>query len=309
MPKYVVLCVLFMLAFHIKLQSMTDDSSTRTYRYEGEIQDAKLIDLPEIPEAKKVSEFKKATEIKKAQKVEEVVEFKKEALPLRKGVSFYVNIQNLIRQKQRVVRDIFSNHTNTGFLPNPKVESANCRKLLAHDEDEIEITTFKQENETRIPTSDRSYIFDSQRCQEFITNRQYITKSVDDEEANFSIAFSILMFKDVEQTERLLRMIYRPQNYYCIHVDFKSPPETYEAISSIAECFPNVILASHRSDVRWGEFSVLEPDLTCMKDLLKWRWKYFINLTGQEMPLKTNYQLVQILSVFNGANDVECIKR
>jgi hypothetical protein len=34
-------------------------------------------------------------------------------------------------------------------------------------------------------------------------------------------------------------------------------------------------------------------------------WKYFINLTGQEFPLKTNYELVKILQAYNGANDVE----
>ncbi|PVD19775.1 hypothetical protein C0Q70_20266 [Pomacea canaliculata] len=34
------------------------------------------------------------------------------------------------------------------------------------------------------------------------------------------------------------------------------------------------------------------------------RWRYFINLTGQEFPLKTNKELVQILKAFRGANDI-----
>ena len=43
-----------------------------------------------------------------------------------------------------------------------------------------------------------------------------------------------------------------------------------------------------------------------MKDLLHKHshWKYFINLTGEEFPLKTNLELVRILSVYGGANDV-----
>ena len=40
------------------------------------------------------------------------------------------------------------------------------------------------------------------------------------------------------------------------------------------------------------------------------KWKYFINLTGQEFPLKTNLELVRILTAYNGANDLEgTIKR
>ena len=43
-----------------------------------------------------------------------------------------------------------------------------------------------------------------------------------------------------------------------------------------------------------------------MEALLKYRkWKYFINLTGQEFPLKTNWELVQILKALNGTNIVE----
>ena len=64
-------------------------------------------------------------------------------------------------------------------------------------------------------------------------------------------------------------------------MDSKAQSVTYEAMVSTAECLPNVHLASRRYDVRWGEFSVLAPELTCMKDLLKHNWKYFINLTGK----------------------------
>ena len=39
------------------------------------------------------------------------------------------------------------------------------------------------------------------------------------EEEAFPIAYSLLMHKEVEQAERLLRAIYRPQNSYCIHID------------------------------------------------------------------------------------------
>ena len=107
--------------------------------------------------------------------------------------------------------------------------------------------------------------------------------------------------------EHLLRAIYRPQNIYCIHVDQKTKNNTYRAINGIAKCFNNVFMTTRRVYVRWALFSVLEPELVCMEALLhrNKKWKYFINLTGQEFPLRTNYELVRILMAYNGANDID----
>lgn len=124
------------------------------------------------------------------------------------------------------------------------------------------------------------------------------------EEFRYPIAFSILVYTEIEMAERLLRAIYRPQNYYCIHVDAKSE-EIYRAFVRIASCFPNVMLAKTQLSVVWGSFTVLDADLVCMETLWPFkRWKYFINLTGQEFPLKPNRDLVKILKALDGANDV-----
>ena len=58
---------------------------------------------------------------------------------------------------------------------------------------------------------------------------------------------------------------------------------------------------------QWGDVSVLLPAINCMRDLdhyYRKRWKYFINLTGQEFPLRTNWEIVQIAKIFNGSNDL-----
>jgi hypothetical protein len=143
-------------------------------------------------------------------------------------------------------------------------------------------------------------------CPNFTQERGYITKTLSQEESEFPIAYSMLMYKDVEQAERLLRAIYMPQNYYCIHVDLDSPKSVRDAMRGIVDCLPNVFLASKPISVQWGTMSVLEADLYCMEDLLKYKkWKYFINLTGQEMPLLSNRQIVRVLKALNGSNDVD----
>lgn len=151
------------------------------------------------------------------------------------------------------------------------------------------------------------YIEITQSCDNFKDMFGYLNYEVTQEENDFPIAFSILMHENVEQMERLLRMIYRPHNVYCIHVDFKASTDIQNAVRAIIQCFQNVILSVKQIAVRWAEYTVLEAELACMETLWKFpiKWKYFINLTGRDFPLKTNWELVQILKVYNGSNDID----
>ena len=108
------------------------------------------------------------------------------------------------------------------------------------------------------------------------------------------------------QFERLFRAIYRPQNTYCIHIDRKSDPSIHRAIRAITQCFPNTFM-EYNYEIVWGSPSILHSILGCMKDLVasSRSWKYYMNLAGQEFPLKTNLQLVRILKLLNGANLID----
>ena len=130
-------------------------------------------------------------------------------------------------------------------------------------------------------------------------------KPLSKEEEEFPIAYSIMMYHAPVMLERLLRAIYRPQNYYCIHVDLTADPKVYSAVEAIAACFDNVILPTRRVDVAWSTYTELETDLICMEYLWQYKdWLYFINLTGEEFPLRTNLELVRIFKILNGANAV-----
>jgi len=192
-------------------------------------------------------------------------------------------------------------------LPTVNVTGVDCNKLFHGDKNALrEVRKFQNTSVKKVIPAAR-FIQQASNCMRFIAERKYAVNPVNSEEAVFPIAFSVLMFKDVEQFERLLRAIYRPQNLYCIHVDNKSHPDVHAAVTMIARCFENVFILQQSFDVHWGTFSVLEPELACMKRLLQHskKWKYFINLTGQEFPLKTNWQIVRILKAFNGSNNME----
>ncbi|XP_070209238.1 beta-1,3-galactosyl-O-glycosyl-glycoprotein beta-1,6-N-acetylglucosaminyltransferase 3-like [Littorina saxatilis] len=142
-------------------------------------------------------------------------------------------------------------------------------------------------------------------CQLYRKQNGFIL-NVSQEEREFPLAFSMMVYKEPEQLERLLRAVYRPHNAYCVHADLKTKPDVLQQIRAIIKCLPNVIESPRQIDVKWGKFSVLEPELICMQALWRMRskWKYLINLTGQEFPLKTNKELVKILTAYKGANDI-----
>ena len=181
----------------------------------------------------------------------------------------------------------------------------NCNDVVAGDIDAINDATDRYKGHTR--TRARNDSFENiENCAVFRKERGYIEHPLSQEELDFSIAFGILVYKDVEQVERLLRAIYRPQHFYCFHVDNKTNTESiYRSLRNIASCFDNIIVPSDRVSVVYRETSILGAELVCMKHLWKSRkWRYYINLTGQEFPLKTNLEIVRILSAMDGANVV-----
>ena len=191
------------------------------------------------------------------------------------------------------------------------VEKADCAKLFqgVYPKKRLKLRLYKKlpsSHNIRLTNLLLDSVTDPHFCDKFKADRRYVLEPLSDEEVNFSIAYSILLYTDVPMFERLLRAIYRPQNVYCVHVDKSSESEIHEGVRAIARCFENVFIPREIVDVVYAEFSSLYADLVCMRDLLKYaRWKYLINLTGQEFPLRTNRELVRILTIFNGSNSVE----
>ncbi|KAM9340570.1 beta-1,3-galactosyl-O-glycosyl-glycoprotein beta-1,6-N-acetylglucosaminyltransferase-like [Symphorus nematophorus] len=110
--------------------------------------------------------------------------------------------------------------------------------------------------------------------------------------------------------ERLLRAIYAPQNIYCVHVDNKSEASFISAIRGITSCFPNVFMVSQAVNVVYAGWPRVQADLNCMADLYNasTKWKYFINLCGQDFPPKTNLEIVRMLHSLKGRNSLESEK-
>ncbi|KAL8621649.1 hypothetical protein ACOMHN_024620 [Nucella lapillus] len=127
------------------------------------------------------------------------------------------------------------------------------------------------------------------------------------QEKDFPLAFGLKIHHAPDMFARLLRVLWRPHNFYCIHVDSKTSTEVYDLIRNVTDCFDNVVMAQTRIDLVYLSIASLLSDMECMRAALRSKvsWKYYLNLSGQEFPLKTNLELVQILTRLGGKNDVE----
>ena len=127
------------------------------------------------------------------------------------------------------------------------------------------------------------------------------------EEQQLPIGYSLTIYKDARLFERILQAIYMPNNIYCIHIDKKSPEVFRRAIQAMIRCLPNVFICANSSDVVWGHFSIVQAQLNCMEELLQSsvKWKYYINLVGQDFPLYDNRQIVAALQNLNNTNNIE----
>ncbi|XP_060786696.1 beta-1,3-galactosyl-O-glycosyl-glycoprotein beta-1,6-N-acetylglucosaminyltransferase-like isoform X1 [Neoarius graeffei] len=191
-------------------------------------------------------------------------------------------------------------------------DECDCKKILQGDIDEIKrakiLTITKSfKNITRI--TDEQYVKQTKDCEKFLRTRKYLLSPLSEEEEAFPVAYSIVIHHKVQNFERLLRSIYSPQNFYCIHVDKKAPESTMRAINAIVSCIDNVFLASQFEQMVYASWSRVQADINCMKDLYQVsnRWKYFINLCGQDFPIKTNLEIVHALKALAGGNSLETV--
>lgn len=115
------------------------------------------------------------------------------------------------------------------------------------------------------------------------------------------IAYFLLVHRFPEQFKRMFRTIYDPANVYAIHVDKRAGKEFREDIAAFLAPYQNVELIASKT-AAWGGYSLVDAELRGMKVLLgmSQRWTHFINLSGQDFPLKSQGYIRAFLSANPG---------
>ena len=155
--------------------------------------------------------------------------------------------------------------------------------------------------------SEQQWIQRMDNCSNVIeefSNNFYISQ----EEINFPLAYIFIVYTNARQVVRLLKAIYRPHNVYCIHPDARQGEEFARVFRQISKCLDNVFVASKLEKVFYTHRSILDAQLSCMKDLTEYdqsRWRYVINLVGRELPLQTNRHIVKLLKQASNVSIVD----
>ena len=186
---------------------------------------------------------------------------------------------------------------------------ANCT-LLFKGGDELEVAHVQLASYTW-PVKEHALKFakwvETHSCTDFkdeLEGNLYTTK----DEIDFPLAFAMLIHDSTFQVFRLLKVIYRPHNIYCIHYDNRSSEDMKLLVNKLAMCFDNIIIPDNFIPVQWGHHSLMDAQMKCFRELLrnrdKYPWRYVITLCGKELPLRTNNEIVQLLKQLKGNSAV-----
>lgn len=122
------------------------------------------------------------------------------------------------------------------------------------------------------------------------------------------IAYLILVHRFPEQFKRMFRAIYAPGNHYLIHVDANSGREMAADIADFIAPYRGSAILKSRKAV-WGGYSLVDAELRGMAQLLQMgaTWHYFINLSGQDFPFKSQTYIADYLASHDGMQFIRAL--
>ncbi|CEF70485.1 Glycosyl transferase, family 14-containing protein [Strongyloides ratti] len=170
-----------------------------------------------------------------------------------------------------------------------------CKKLINGDMDYIN----KVKN-NRIIYENKNLSMD---CSSIYSRGFNINESLSEIEKKYSLAFAFNIYKNYEVIELKLLSIYSPNNHYCYMIDLKNP-KLYDEMIQLEKCLPNVYVPRVQYDMKSNGENGSLSHYECMKRLVKTKFDYIFLLQNDEMPIKTNRELIEILETMNFAMDM-----
>ncbi len=122
------------------------------------------------------------------------------------------------------------------------------------------------------------------------------------------IAYFILVHRYPEQFKRLFRSIYQPGNSYVVHIDKSSGPALAGDLARFLAPYQGVKILPAQNAL-WGGYSLVDAELRGMAELLKMDrdWTHYINLSGQDFPLKSQDYIRDFLTAHPGQQFIRAL--
>ncbi len=121
------------------------------------------------------------------------------------------------------------------------------------------------------------------------------------------IAYFLLVHRFPEQFKRMFQAVYAPGNIYLVHIDKSSGKPLAQDIEAFLAPYQGVEILPART-VLWGGYSLVDAELRGMKRLLDMDagWTHFLNLSGQDFPLKSQGYIRDYLSAHPDTQFMRC---
>ncbi|QQG26669.1 glycosyl transferase [Pectobacterium carotovorum] len=124
------------------------------------------------------------------------------------------------------------------------------------------------------------------------------------------IAYFILIHRYPNQFKRLFKSIYHKKNHYVIHVDKRAGKKLFDEISLFLRDYKNASVLESKEAI-WGGYSLVDAQLRGIEKLVTSgaTWDYFINLSGQDFPLKNQDFIMEYLSSFDCCEFIKVVNQ
>lgn len=131
----------------------------------------------------------------------------------------------------------------------------------------------------------------------------------DDSGGLATIAYSITAYHKFEHLQWLLEALWHGDHVFMINVDAKATEEFFLSVVELSEKYPNVYVSERRHDVIYYGWTAMWVELQAWLELINLgeTRDYFINMSGQEYPIKTQCEIRSFLSEHMGKNFVTLI--
>lgn len=112
-----------------------------------------------------------------------------------------------------------------------------------------------------------------------------------------ALAILILAHKNARQVARLFDVIHRPEDLILLHFERRASAALHRLGLQLAREHSNVVLLRPRA-VLWGGYRMIGVQLEAIAAALRRPvpWTHFINLTGQDFPLKPTVEIADYLA-------------
>ncbi|WP_395945983.1 beta-1,6-N-acetylglucosaminyltransferase [Brevundimonas sp.] len=124
------------------------------------------------------------------------------------------------------------------------------------------------------------------------------------------IAYLLLVHRFPDQFERLFKAIHHPAHHYVVHVDANADASVAAQIETFLSAYPNAAMLERRPAL-WGGYSLVDAELRGMAKLLEMGadWEFFINLSGQDFPLKSQSFIRAFLARNRGKEFIRAVNQ